>query len=1221
MTRWGALAGIIALILVGGIGLSLFFQQRAQPPGPQPPPSPERIARETALRLLELRNVGLAELENDDLTRSLPPLTEIADALPEDPFAPRNLVVAKILQAEKLDPTRAADERHRVLQEARTQLDHLRQITGETWLTHLLAGQIALRVPDEAAAMDELAQAAQLSPQDPALWYEVFLAGQYSQDEPRRQRAFAALEQAYQLAPTNLYVLTEWWAHQADAHDPKIVTTLEQARDTLRPFVETIRAKVRIDLLPMIDRAIDAARKNNWPVVLQSVRPISSVLRHEPVAQSDQRRVKRHPLEYVALDFGDDFYQQAELPPADAPPPIDVSFAPAETQPPESQNVLQVVAADFDLDRQLDLAVLRQRRLEVSHRGDNTQPWSLLMTADLPPGRSQLLIADLDDDADAALQPKGDAARPDHCHTADPDVIAFGSGGVTVLRNVLNKETRERSFEAVSQSKDLEQLKEVKTGALIDLDHDGDLDLALATQSGLSFWSNRGNLTFEDITTRSALPPADVQPSALVPVDWDRDGDLDLVVANQAGHSGYLENLRHARFRWREFPADAAGLAQNTALAVADVDGNASWDLIAAGPSGLTVTRTATTVPGSVRMLESKSIDDTPNGEVWTWDYDNDGYTDLLRRTEADLKVVRGPGGGRFEPQPALSESLPNEAAALSIADLDHDGDLDLALATPTAVRTLHNNGGNANHWLDISLIAQQVKDSDPSASGRVNHYGMGSLIEVKAGPKYQAQVVSGPTTHFGLGKTERADVARVMWTNGVPRNIVQPPSDTHLCEQQTLLGSCPYLYTWTGERYEFFTDLLWAAPIGLLFGEETVAPWREWEYLKIPGERLTAQDGQYRMRITEELWEAGYFDQVELIAVDHPADVEIFTNEKVGPPELAAHKIHTVRQRRLPIAARDKHGRDVLPIVAHEDQNYFKGYEQKYKQGLTEEHFLELDLGDLAGARRITLFLTGWVYPTDTSINVALSQNPDLDEPRPPSLWVPDEQSQWRQVRPFMGFPGGKTKTIAVDLSEAFLTHDYRLRIVTNMEFYWDAAFFTVDEEPAEYRETPLPLVSADLHERGFSRRVIDPGHGPETYDYSQVSREPHWPPMGGCFTRYGEVRELLLDWDDRLVVLGAGDEMSLAFQAPAEPLPAGWKRDFVLHNVGWDKDANLNTVYGETVEPLPFREMTVYAHTEGRPRPLDPRYAKYLRTYQTRRQTAGRYWFQIRDYQPASE
>ena len=86
---------------------------------------------------------------------------------------------------------------------------------------------------------------------------------------------------------------------------------------------------------------------------------------------------------------------------------------------------------------------------------------------------------------------------------------------------------------------------------------------------------------------------------------------------------------------------------------------------------------------------------------------------------------------------------------------------------------------------------------------------------------------------------------------------------------------------------------------------------------------------------------------------------------------------------------------------------------------------------------------------------------------------------------------------------------------------------------------------------------------------------RLPKWPAMLGRFTRYGDVLELLTARDDRLVVMCAGDETTLRFAA-IDPPPAGWKRDFLLYSVGWDKDANLQTVLGQSSEPLPFQAMS---------------------------------------------
>jgi hypothetical protein len=244
--------------------------------------------------------------------------------------------------------------------------------------------------------------------------------------------------------------------------------------------------------------------------------------------------------------------------------------------------------------------------------------------------------------------------------------------------------------------------------------------------------------------------------------------------------------------------------------------------------------------------------------------------------------------------------------------------------------------------------------------------------------------------------------------------------------------------------------------------------------------------------------------------------------------------------------------------------------------------------------------------------LNVAISQNPDLPQPKPPALLVPDGDG-WREALPFMGFPGGKTKTIAVDLTGLLATGDSRLRISTNLELCWDEVFFTVDESAVEMRQTELSLRDADLHFRGFSRVVHHAGHGPEHFLYDQVTTAPKWPPMQGRFTRLGDVTELVRQRDDRLVVLAAGDEMTLRFETPAADPPAGWKRDFLLYSVGWDKDANLCTVVGDVVEPLPFASMRTYPPGPDDRPPDTTEYRQYLRDDQTRTQN-GAFWRAIR-------
>ncbi len=256
--------------------------------------------------------------------------------------------------------------------------------------------------------------------------------------------------------------------------------------------------------------------------------------------------------------------------------------------------------------------------------------------------------------------------------------------------------------------------------------------------------------------------------------------------------------------------------------------------------------------------------------------------------------------------------------------------------------------------------------------------------------------------------------------------------------------------------------------------------------------------------------------------------------------------------------------------------------------QGLAMPHYLELDFGDafLAGLKegqQARLFLTGWLYPTDTSLNIGISQNAQRSGPEPPSLWIPNAEGDWELVMPSIGFPGGKPKSIVIELPQSVTDRirsygSSKMRIAGSQQIYWDEAFVAFDNEAIPHAELDCPLVAADLHYRGFSQLLPRPADQPHWYDYQRTSQLAKWPPLEGPFTRFGDVLELLTDDDDLMVVMGSGDEISLRFQPPARPLPSGWKRDYVLHCTGWDKDADLNTLSGQGSMPLPFKNQTSY-------------------------------------------
>jgi hypothetical protein len=456
--------------------------------------------------------------------------------------------------------------------------------------------------------------------------------------------------------------------------------------------------------------------------------------------------------------------------------------------------------------------------------------------------------------------------------------------------------------------------------------------------------------------------------------------------------------------------------------------------------------------------------------------------------------------------------------------------------------------------------------------------------------------------------------VLRVQWPNGVLQTIYFPGTDEDVLELETLKGSCAFLYAWDGKRFRFIYDVMWRSalgmPVGIMGAGEgngggtIYAPAAaSQEYLRLPGSALQPRDGRYVLQFTEELWETAYADKIELLAVDHPDSVQVFVDEKFVPPGLVQLRLYKLVRPSAPLSAIDERGHDVRSALRERDDVYVSNLTPIQYQGLVEPHDLILDLGEEAGAPNTYLFLRGWIYPTDASINVALTQQTKV-APISPSLEVRDAQGRWTTVIPNIGFPSGKDKTVVVDLAGKFPTKDHHVRIRTNLQIYWDQAFVGRDDASLPVKQTTLPLLSADLHYRGFSRMYRAGGrYGPHWFEYADTTHDSPWRPIEGAFTRFGDVLPLLRDADDMYVVMGPGDEATVQFDAAsANSLPAGWTRDFLLYTDGWIKDADLNTAFGNTVEPLPFHAIKRYPYASGERYPTDAQRQQYLKQYNTR-------------------
>jgi hypothetical protein len=977
---------------------------------------------------------------------------------------------------------------------------------------------------------------------------------------------------------------------------------VQRGNELARAIEPSIRRETQpIGVTPdqLVAQIVDAIEAGKWDEADNRMLLWFNVLNSTEIVKTDRRRASPHPLDQLSFDslrrLSAEMVRKKPLDRGSA----EFAFTPSPLAGSAGATLLQTI--DFDLDLDPDLVSVTDDGTLQLWSNDGAGGWSLAGQLKLDMQPTGLLVADMflvdssDPDrlrashgADAGADVAASGAEPDYGaavrHNTFQNLVAFGTAGVRLIRvDGRESATPQGRLQLVDSTSGLEDVGEVTAAVAGDLDADGDLDVVLATrETGIRLFANRGNRTFFEVPRGDQPSPAEDPVTGLAIADLDRDLDLDVVtVRAEGGRVGMLENLLHLQFRERLF-AEIVSVPGASTIAAEDLDGNVSWDLIVGGSGGTAIVFSQTADAGAW-TVERVETSDQPASHSITADFDNDSWMEVLAIDSQQASICRVGPWGLGPWQPLAGTASPG---SLVVADFDRDGLPDVSAIQDGQVSVLNNRSAAPGHHLDV-----RFKGIDDNATGRVNHFAIGSVLELRFGPHYRARIVTSPATHFGTDGFVKASSIRAILPNGLTQTIRDPNIDSLVEEEQTLKGSCPYLYAWDGEKFVFQTDCLWAAPLGLQVARGVVAQDRPWEYLKLDGTHIKPRGDRYEFRITEELWEVAYFDKLALSVVDHPSDVEVWTNEKVGPAEIALPTIFAFASGDLrPLRkAIDTSGRDVTAKLAAADRDFVQGFDRRLRQGLCPPHWIDLDFGDdvsqHVGSSKIYLVLTGWILPTDTSLNIQIDQNPDLGPIEFPSVWVPDaaEAGGWRTAIPFMGFPGGKTKTIVVDLSQVLRADDPRVRIRTSAQIYWDSARLAIQSQPAEFRSEPLRLLSAEVAFHGFSQAIRQDATQPETYDYQRSSTTPRWPPLAGQLTRFGDCTELVQDWDDAMVVISSGDELQVEFSLPAADLPAGWQRDFVLHSIGWDKDADLNTLSGQSIGPLPYREMTAYPPPAG--------------------------------------
>ncbi|MBI5281083.1 MAG: VCBS repeat-containing protein [Candidatus Solibacter usitatus] len=711
-----------------------------------------------------------------------------------------------------------------------------------------------------------------------------------------------------------------------------------------------------------------------------------------------------------------------------------------------------------------------------------------------------------------------------------------------------------------------------ETAVWLDYDHDYDLDLLLLAAKPTLL---RNQLPQGFTERNTDIPFVTGKPtSATVTRVVPDTKSHDLIITYADRPAVLYKDRLSGKYEPIALPAVPAGA---TAVTSADINNDSFPDLI--WNSGAAVNK-----DGAFSAIPWQ-----PRGSFALADLENRGLLDVL----ASGWVYRNESQGRFTARQNAT-GLPPNTTVLAAADFDADGRTDLALLLSDG--TLHrclNRTPLRSNWSRVRLTGVKNLKLAPGAE-----------VEVKAGALYQKLLYRGVPLTFGLRSGGKIDTIRITWPNGLIQNETRPRPNLPLAYQEAprLSGSCPIIWTWNGAAFEYITDVLGVAPLGASSGDGSYFPVDHDEYVSIRGGQLKQRDGRYEVRITEELAEVTYLDQVHLIAVDHPAGREILSNDKWKSPPFPDFRLYGVSRPIPPVRATEDGARDVTARLLHLDRQYPDGF-RRDMQGVAATHTLELDFGSAAPSNDAILVLHGWVDWADGSTFLQQAQATPGGL-LTPQLQVKDGAGKWVTVIEDMGMPAGKPKTIAVDLTRKFLSASRQVRIVTNLCIYWDRIYLSQDASTPQVNLTELSPAGAGLQFRGFSRNLVHPRRRqPEQFFYEQVSATSMWDPTPGNYTRYGEVTPLLDKVDDKLVIMGSGDELSLHFDAAAlPPLPAGWRRDWLLKVDGWAKDRDSNTAFSQTVEPLPFHGMTSYPYPSGQHYPGAAELQQYRERYNTR-------------------
>jgi hypothetical protein len=319
-------------------------------------------------------------------------------------------------------------------------------------------------------------------------------------------------------------------------------------------------------------------------------------------------------------------------------------------------------------------------------------------------------------------------------------------------------------------------------------------------------YHNNHNGTFTDVSDASGVGRPESKGMGVVVADFNNDGWPEIAIANDTWPNFLFLNKKDGTFQDVSFVSGLAASEDGRyeagmGIDAADVDGDGWQDVY--------ITHLDFELNRLYHNNHDGSFDDytfrsgignkailLSGVSMKFLDYDNDGWPDIVQLNGAMLDNVqlyhsevsykepllmfRNLGKGQFD---KVSESLgpdfmrPIAGRGIATADFDNDGDLDIAVnIRGDFPELLRNDGGNANHWLEIFLIGTRSNRDGTGASLKLTSEGITHVEQAKGGMSYMS--ASDPRILFGLGKRTKIESLEITWPSGQVDRLTNLPVD-----------------------------------------------------------------------------------------------------------------------------------------------------------------------------------------------------------------------------------------------------------------------------------------------------------------------------------------------------------------------------------------------------------------------------------------------------------